>query len=306
MTTFNQMNLRQNDDGIWYIDSGAAAHVTSDAGKFSHLTPYTGNGTIVIGDGSHHPISHTGNVSLSLPESQLPLSNVLLTPAIQKNILSVSKLVDETNSSVEFTPSVYLKDLHTKKTLAKGERRGNMYVFEESHVPLKTSSSVAVASSASSFPTFLSRSTDHSSSSRVLKLNKPDLWHLRLGHCSQVFLDKLSAKGLIPAVSLESKCPSCHLCKSHVLPFHSINKRATKPFEIICSDVWGPAPTASLSGSRYYVLFLDSYTRFSWIYFMKNKHEVFKLFKQFHALVQNQFNTNVVYFQCDGGRIHIP
>ncbi|MFA1236630.1 GAG-pre-integrase domain-containing protein [Klebsiella pneumoniae] len=88
--------------------------------------------------------------------------------------------------------------------------------------------------SAPSFPALLSR-----------QCNKPDLWRLRLGHCSQVFLDKLHAKGLIPKVSLESKCPSCHLCKSHVLPFHSINKRATKPFEIICSDVWGLAPIAS-------------------------------------------------------------
>jgi hypothetical protein len=42
MTTFNQMNLRQNDEGIWYIDSGAAAHVTPDAGKFSSFAPYTG------------------------------------------------------------------------------------------------------------------------------------------------------------------------------------------------------------------------------------------------------------------------
>ncbi|MFV0960721.1 hypothetical protein QML37_30515, partial [Klebsiella pneumoniae] len=101
MTAFNNMNLRQNDDGVWYIDSGAAAHVTSDAGKLSHMVPYTGTGTIVTGDGSHHPISHTGNASLSLSNSKLPLNNVLLTPAIEKNILSVSKLVDETNSSME-------------------------------------------------------------------------------------------------------------------------------------------------------------------------------------------------------------
>ncbi|MFV0960700.1 hypothetical protein QML37_30245, partial [Klebsiella pneumoniae] len=34
---------------------------------------------------------------------------------------------------------------------------------------------------------------------------------------------------------------------------------------------------------------------------MKSKSEVFKLFKQFHALVQNLFNSNITYFQCDGG-----
>ncbi|MFV0960701.1 GAG-pre-integrase domain-containing protein, partial [Klebsiella pneumoniae] len=178
----------------------------------------------------------------------LPLSNVLITPAIQKNILSVSKLVDDTHSSVEFTPSsVCLKDLHTKRTLARGERRGNMYVFEEAPVPLKASSTVT-----SSFPAYLSQSS-------VMKCNKPDSWHRRLGHCSQGFLDKLSSQGFISKVVLDHKCPSCNVCKSHVLPFHSINKRASKPFEIIHSYVWGPAPVSSLSGSRYYVLFLDSF-----------------------------------------------
>ena len=183
MTAFNNMNLRQNDDGVWYIDSGAAAHVTSDAGKLSNMVPYIGTGTIVTGDGSHHPISHTGNASLSLSQSTLPLKNVLLTPAIEKNILSVSKLVDETNSSMEFTPSsVCLKDLRTKKMLAKGERRGNMYVFEAAPGTLKTSSTVTP-----SFPAYLSQS------SSVVQCNKPVSWHRRLGHCSQGFLDKLSS-----------------------------------------------------------------------------------------------------------------
>ncbi|CAN6453390.1 unnamed protein product [Victoria cruziana] len=252
------MNLHQNEEGIWYVDSGATAHVTSDAGKFFSLMPYTGTCTVVTGVGSHHPISHTGNITLDMHNSTIPLSDVLLTPAIQKNILSVSKLVDDTNSSMVFTPSsVCLKDLQTKRTLAKGHRRGNMYVFEESAVPLE-------ASSAPSFTTILS-----SSSHDVQQYNQPDVWHLKLGHCSQGFLDKLAVQGLIPKVSLDSKCSSCHLYKSHVLPFQTLNRRASKSFETVHSDVWGPAPISSCSGSRYYVLFVDSYTRYTWIYFMK-------------------------------------
>ncbi|MFV0960672.1 GAG-pre-integrase domain-containing protein, partial [Klebsiella pneumoniae] len=180
---------------------GATAHVTSDTGKLPSMIPYTGTGTIVTGDGSHHSISHTGNITIPLHDSHVPLSNVLFSPAIQKNILSVSKLVDETNSSMEFTPSsVCLKDLHTKKMLARGHRRGNMYVFEEAPTSLKSTSTVAP-----SFPTYLSQS------SSVKQCNKPNLWHSRLGHCSQGFLDKLSAQGLIPKVTLEQKCSSCHV-----------------------------------------------------------------------------------------------
>ena len=73
------------------------------------------------------------------------------------------------------------------------------------------------------------------------------------------------------------------------------------PFEIICSDVWGPAPNPSSSGSKYYVSFIDSFSRFTWIFFMKHKSEVFLIFRHFHAYVKNQFSQNIQILQCDGG-----
>lgn len=113
------------------IDSRAAAHVTNDAGKLLNLCSYNGNGTIVIGDGTHYPISHTGNTFILVQNSTIPLSNVLVAPAIKKNILFVSKLFDDTNFFVEFTPSMYVKNPHTKKIFAEGCYYKNIYVFEE-------------------------------------------------------------------------------------------------------------------------------------------------------------------------------
>lgn len=66
MTILNQMNLCQNEDGLWYVVSPAAIYITSDVGKLLHLTPYPGKDIVVTGAGSHHPIFHIGSISLSI------------------------------------------------------------------------------------------------------------------------------------------------------------------------------------------------------------------------------------------------
>jgi len=55
--------------------------------------------------------------------------------------------------------------------------------------------------------------------------------------------------------------------------------RSNKVLEYIHSDMWGPSPTPSHSGKLYYVLFIDDYSRFVWVYFLHNKSNVFATFK---------------------------
>ncbi|KAF3771752.1 Galactoside 2-alpha-L-fucosyltransferase [Nymphaea thermarum] len=132
MTAISKLQLKQNEQREWYVDSGAAAHVTGDTGNISSVFPYLGQGSVVMGDGSHHTISHVGNARISMGNSSISLKNVLVVSSVKKNIISVSKLIDDTHSSVEFTPSyVYVKDVRTKKTFAEGTRKGDMYVLEE-------------------------------------------------------------------------------------------------------------------------------------------------------------------------------
>ena len=50
---------------------------------------------------------------------------------------------------------------------------------------------------------------------------------------------------------------------------------------IVHSDVWRPTQTATFGGCRYYVLFIDDFSRHSWIYPMRNKSEVFGHFQKF-------------------------
>ena len=71
--------------------------------------------------------------------------------------------------------------------------------------------------------------------------------------------------------------------------------------EIIHSDVCGPMSSSSLSGYVLYVSFIDDFSRKTWIYFMKNRDEVFIKFKEFKALIENHTENKINTFQSDNG-----
>ena len=100
-------------------------------------------------------------------------------------------------------------------------------------------------------------------------------------------------------------CISCKLDKSKTLPFPSKGSRATKPFDLVHSDVRGASPIVSHAGYKYFVTFIDDYSRYTWVYFLRKKSEVFSMFQLFLGLVQTQFDATVKTLRSDsrGGNI---
>ena len=98
-------------------------------------------------------------------------------------------------------------------------------------------------------------------------------------------------------------CKYCVLGKQHKVSFNIMNKenRAKGILDYIHSDVWGPAPTKSHGGARYFVTFMDDYSRKIWVYFMQEKSEVFKKFKEWKAEVENQTGRKIKYLRSDIG-----
>jgi hypothetical protein len=96
-------------------------------------------------------------------------------------------------------------------------------------------------------------------------------------------------------------CASCCLAKSHRLPFISSFTPATQLLELVHCDVWGPSQVISRTVYRYYVLFIDHFLRFNWIYFCSRKSDVADIFLQFKALVENLLSSTIKTVQIDGG-----
>lgn len=65
-------------------------------------------------------------------------------------------------------------------------------------------------------------------------------------------------------------CITCSLSKCAILSFPISNT----PFELICRDLWGPSLIISRLGYRYFVMFFDDYSKYTWICFLCKKSEV--------------------------------
>jgi len=130
-------------------------------------------------------------------------------------------------------------------------------------------------------------------------------WHERLGHLG--FEDvKLLAK-TTPDMSITGSmenltCESSQLGKQSRKPNSSpATHRATKPLDLIHSDVVGPMATTLLGGARYFLLFIDDYSQYTTVYTIPRKSGVIDCFKKFKAMVETQQDDKIRRFRSDGG-----
>jgi hypothetical protein len=105
-------------------------------------------------------------------------------------------------------------------------------------------------------------------------------------------------------VSLDSSsgsvCDACACAKAHQFSYSVSSSRSSVPLELIFSYVWGPA-IDSFSRKKYYVSFINDYSKFTWIYLLRSKSEVLKYFLEFQRLVERRFDRKIITVQSDWG-----
>ncbi|PKU87366.1 Retrovirus-related Pol polyprotein from transposon TNT 1-94 [Dendrobium catenatum] len=144
--------------------------------------------------------------------------------------------------------------------------------------------------------------TKHHEAALASTMRPKNLWHERLGHPHSRKISILAKSiAAVENFSTNTTCISCNTSKMHKQPFPVSNSICNKPFQIIHSDIWGPAPCLSKFGYRYYVTFIDDCTRFTWLFLLKSKDEVFSKFQFFCNLINNQFKTKILILRSDGG-----
>ncbi|KAG8473650.1 hypothetical protein CXB51_035527 [Gossypium anomalum] len=239
-------------DLLWYPDSGATAHMTSDPVKLTNCTSYTGQGKVLVGNGSYASIFHVGDSSISSSSHNLSINNLLFVPAIHKSLLSISKFAKDNQVFFEFHPSCcYVKDLATHRILLHGIESNRLYqLLPESSTEFAFTASNKLAPSLSvSSPLTVESMVPNS----TIKITR---WHQRLGHPSTDVLNHVlrACNISIPRSIEPSLCNTCALGKSHKLPFNSVSTVYSVPLELIFTDLWGPAPCFS-AGYQYYISF---------------------------------------------------
>ena len=94
-------------------------------------------------------------------------------------------------------------------------------------------------------------------------------------------------------------CVSRQLGKQPTLPFNTSESISTDIFNLIHSDVWGPSSVSSIGGFRYFVVFVDDYSRYSWIFNMKHHSELLQVYSNFAKMIETQFAKCIKKFQSN-------
>ena len=97
-----------------------------------------------------------------------------------------------------------------------------------------------------------------------------------------------------------AKCETCIYGKQSRESFSTSSWRANRRLPLVHSDVCGPLQT-SFGGCKYFLLFIDDFSRMTWVYFLKQKSEAFEKFKIFCQLVENEFKEEIGTLRIDNG-----
>jgi hypothetical protein len=234
-----------------------------------------------VGNGKSLPIKHIGTTQLSTPTTTFRLNNVLHVPDISNNLLSVHKFTNDTNTFMEFHPSLFrVKDLASRRLLLQGPSKHGLYPFPS-----------------------LSNKRSFSPRALIGKRTSFTNWHSRLGHPAFRIVSSIISRFGLPIVANKNEpaCSACLSAKSKQLPFYSSQSQIKAPLELIYSDLWGPSPVLSRTGNKYYVSFLDAYSCYTWLFPISHKNDPFPIFLQFQKYVERYFNLKIKSVQTDWG-----
>jgi hypothetical protein len=82
------------------------------------------------------------------------------------------------------------------------------------------------------------------------------------------------------------------------LPYPKSFSTSKSHLELIFSDVWGPA-CVSIVSNKYYVSFINDFSKFTWIYLLKHKSDVLQKFQEFQNLIEWLFDKKILDVQID-------
>jgi hypothetical protein len=275
------LSSRTTTPDTWYIDSGVSRHMIAVR---EHLTDLTRSrdADVLLGDDWEVKVAGCGTISFqreSLPP--MNLTEVLYVLGLKKNLVSVSTIEEKGYEVLFRDGQVLFFPRGSSITSAKviGTRHERLYKFLFQPV----------------------RALIHSTSSSN---DLYEIWHRRMAHLHHGALRVLRemVTGVLDFNSEHHElCKGCTLGKYTKTSFPSSDSRAAGILDLIHSDVCGPMSSASLTRSLYYVVFIDDFSRKSWIFFMKTKGHVFSRFQEFKALVENQTGKKIRVLRSDNG-----
>ncbi|KAG6471153.1 hypothetical protein ZIOFF_072254 [Zingiber officinale] len=76
---------------------------------------------------------------------------------------------------------------------------------------------------------------------------------------------------------------------------------AKKPLELLHADICGPISPYTLAGNKYFLLIVDDFTRWMWVFILAAKNDAFRAFKKFKFLTENKTEYKIKTLRTDRG-----
>ena len=267
--------------GIWFLDSGCSNHMTGDKTWFVEFDESFKH-SVRLGNSTRMAVQGKGSVRFEVQGITQTVSDVYYVPNLSNNLLSIGQLQEKRLVIIikEGTCRIYH---HQRGLIVDTPMTMNrMFMVYAKMKPLPGS---------------------------CLKMEEEDLenlWHKRYGHLNnksiQIMQQKQMVKGLPKLKEAAKVCKVCNVGKQQRGKFPKKSGwRASEKLELIHGDLCGPITPTSHSGKRYLLVFVDDFSRKTWIYFLSDKAESFEAFKTFKSFVEKEAKTSICGLRTDMG-----
>jgi transposase InsO family protein len=139
------------------------------------------------------------------------------------------------------------------------------------------------------------------------KTNMSWLWHRRLAHVGMKNLHKLlKGEHILGLTNVHFEkdriCSACQAEKQvRVHHPHKNIMTTDRPLELLHMDLFGPIANISISGSKYFLVIVDDYSHFTWVFFLQEKSQTQETLKGFLRRAQNKFRLRIKRIRSNNG-----
>ncbi|GJY10249.1 retrovirus-related pol polyprotein from transposon TNT 1-94 [Tanacetum coccineum] len=188
------------------------------------------------------------------------ICHVYYVEGLGYNLFSVGQLCDSDLEVAFFSKTCYVHNLKGEDILT-GARDSNLFTISISD--MTASSPVCLMSKATS--------------------TKSWLWHRLLSHLNFGTINHLTKQDLVDGLP-KFKYIKDHMCsaceqgkrKKSILKPKLVPSTHSK-LKLIHMDLCGPMRVESINGKKYILVIADDYSRYTWVYFLRTKHEALEM-----------------------------
>ena len=284
LTLVCESNLSEALSSSWWLDSGATNHVAFTIQGFINQRKLNKDESkLTMGNNEKADVMFVGDVILILDSGfKLMLKDTFYVPSFRRNLVSVSCL-DLYDYSFEIKSNVISIFINSNKV-------GYCHMSNGLYRLSLSPNDIYVAYTA-----------EKVISKRPLpKEESYALWHKRLGHISKDRVERLIKTNILPALKNDLEiCVDC--CRGKMTKIRKKTAvRSSDLLDVIHTDISGPY-TTTLCRNFYFITFIDDYSRYGYLYFIKEKAESLDKFKIFRIEVEKQLGKVIKVVRSDRG-----